>query len=357
MGAVAVTRVSATGPIREGNRIVGATLQDHVGGSALEARAACVLDATGVWNAQPDRPFGAAEFSVLPSRGSHLVIPRDRLPAHGGMTLRIPGRVAFIVPWPRNWIIGTTDKPYHDQVDRPAASGLEVDEILGTLNGAMNLGLTRSDVIGTYAGLRPLIAPSDASSTVKVSRGHKISVEGEGLVRVSGGKYTTYRAMAEHAVDAVLGAGARSRPSRTADLPITGAAARSDLDALASRFIRDGLDIDTSHSLVDRHGIEATEVLDLARARDMARPLLEGFPYLEAEVAWAVEQELALSLDDILARRIRLAPEVPDRGASIAPRVAQIAGAILGWDDERRAVEIATYLEGAHREYDVPPAA
>jgi len=354
---VAVTRVRAAGPLRDGDRIVGATLEDRLTGTTLEARADRVLDATGVWGAMPDRPFGGGSFSVLPARGSHLVIARDRIPARGGMTLRIPGRVAFLVPWPRHWMIGTTDHPFHGAVDRPPASPEEVDEILGTLNGALNLEITRDDIVGTYAGLRPLIAPSDASSTVKVSREHKVSVEAPGLVRVSGGKYTTYRVMARDAVNASLGDGARSRPSLTAELPIIGAAARADLDALAARFVRDGVDIATAHSLVDRYGTEAVDVLALGRERDMDRPLLDGFPYLEAEVAWAVERELAMTLDDVLVRRIRLAPEVRDRGESIAPRVAQIVGAILGWDDARRAGEIDTYLEGAHREFDVPPAA
>ena len=178
--ALAVTRVRATGPLRDGDRIVGARLEDRETGEAIEARATAVLDATGVWGALPDRPLGEGGFSVLPSRGSHLVVPRERIPARGGMTLRIPGRVAFLVPWPRHWLIGTTDKPYHGSLDRPAASGDDVDELLGTVNGAMDVGLTRDDVVGTYAGLRPLIAPSDATSTVKVSREHRVSVEARG---------------------------------------------------------------------------------------------------------------------------------------------------------------------------------
>jgi glycerol-3-phosphate dehydrogenase len=355
---VAVTRVRATGPVRDGDRIAGAVLEDRLTGTTFEVRAGMVLDATGVWGALPDRPFGGGSFSVLPARGSHLVIPRDRIPARGGMTLRIPGRVAFLVPWPRHWMIGTTDHPFHGQVERPPASPEEVDEILGTLNGALDLEITRDDIVGTYAGLRPLIAPSDAASSVKVSREHKVAVEAPGLVRVSGGKYTTYRVMARDAVDAALGDGARARPSTTAELPIIGATAPVSLDALAARLAdTEGLGTDVARSLVDRHGTEAPDVLELGRARDMARPLLDGFPYLEGEVAWAVEHELAMTLDDMLARRIRLAPEVRDRGASVAPRVAQIMGAILGWDDARRAVEAATYLEGAHREFDVPPAA
>jgi len=355
---VAVTRVRATGPLKDGARVVGASLEDRVTGATFDVRAATVLDATGVWGAQPDRPFGGGSFTVLPSRGSHLIVARDRIPARGGMTIRIPGRVAFMVPWPRHWVIGTTDKPYRGSVERPSASAAEVDEILGTLNGAMNLDLTRDDIVGTYAGLRPLVAPSDANSTVKISREHRVSVEGDGLVRVSGGKYTTYRVMAADAVDAVLGASAQGRPTGTAELPIQGAAARADLDALAARLATsDGVGADAARSLVERHGTDAQAVVELGQARDLARPLVDGFPFLEAEVAWAAENELAMTLDDMLARRIRLAPEIRDRGAAIAPRVAAIMGTILGWDEPRRAAEVAAYLEGAHREFDVPPAA
>ena len=355
---LAATRVRATAPLHEGAAITGAVLEDRLTGAVLEARAAAVLDATGVWGALPDRPFGGGAFGVLPSRGSHLVIPRDRIPARGGMTLRIPGRVAFLVPWPRHWLIGTTDHPYHGPVDRPPASREEVDEILGTLNGALDLEITRDDIVGTYAGLRPLIAPSDASSTVKVSREHKVSVEAPGLVRISGGKYTTYRVMARDAVNATLGDAAVRRPSATAALPLVGASARADLDALAARLGSvGGIGEEAGRSLVDRHGTEAAAVLELARARDLARPLADGFPYLEAEVAWAAEHELAMTLDDVLSRRIRLAPELRDRGAAIAPRAAAILGAVLGWDAARQAAEVETYLAGAHREFDVPPAA
>lgn len=352
--AVALTRVRATAPIRDGDRVAGAVLRDVVSGDELETRASVVLDATGVWGSMPDRPFGAASFTVLPSMGSHLVVPRERIPARGGMTLRIPGRVAFLVPWPRHWLIGTTDKPYHGPLDRPSASSEDVDELLGTVNGSLDIELSRDDVVGTYAGLRPLIAPANASTTVKVSREHRVSVEGEGLVRVSGGKYTTYRLMARDAVDAVLGAAeARRRPSMTGELPILGAAPLADLGALASRLGTTALSPDAASSLVDRHGTEAADVLADATG-DPGRPLVAAFPYLEAEVAWAAEWELAMSVEDVLVRRIRLAPELPDRGASVAPRVAAILAPLLGWDEARQATEVADYLDSAHRQFDVP---
>lgn len=358
-GATAITRVRAAAALRDGNRITGATVTDLLGGTSFDVHASTVLDATGVWGSKPDRPFSGegATFSVLPSRGSHLIVPRDRIPARGGMTIRVPGKVVFMVPWPRHWVIGTTDDPFHGPVERPAASVPEVDKLLDTVNTTLDVGLDRSEILGTFAGLRPLVAPSDAGSTVKVSREHKVSVEAPGLVRISGGKYTTYRLMARDAVDAVLGADAAARPSKTADLPITGAAARSDLEAMAIRLAAEpGVGEEGARSLVDRYGITAKDVVALGRERDLVRPLVAGHAYLEAEVAWAVEHELAVSLDDILSRRLRLAMALPDRGESIAARVASITGDVLGWDESRQAAEAAAYLEGAHREFDVPSA-
>ena len=357
-GGLAVTRVRALRALRDGDRVAGATVRDELTGAELDVRAATVLDATGVWGSKPDRPFGSAKetFNVLPSRGSHILVPRERIDVRTGVTIRVPGKVAFMVPWPRHWVIGTTDDPFEGPVDRPAASAPEVDKILAAVNSAFDAGLSRDDIVGTYAGLRPLIAPSGASSTVEVSREHKVAVEERGLVRVSGGKYTTYRLMARDAIDAVLGGGdAKDRPSGTAELPIIGAAPRPELDALALRLAREpGVDMDTAQSLVDRHGTEAEHVLALGRPRDLVRPLVGGQPILEAEVAWAAEREMAMSLDDVLARRMRLAMTLRDRGASIAPRVAAILGDVLGWDGARQAAEVARYLEGAHREFDVP---
>ena len=356
-GGLAVSRVRAVRALRDGERIAGATVRDELTGAEFDVRATTVLDATGVWGSRPDRPFGSekATFNVLPSRGSHILVPRERIEVRTGVTIRVPGKVAFMVPWPRHWVIGTTDDPFSGPVERPSASTPEVDQILAAVNSAFDAGLTRDDIVGAYAGLRPLIAPSGASSTVKVSREHKVAVEERGLVRISGGKYTTYRLMARDAIDAVLGADAKDRPSGTAELPIIGAAPRPELDALIARLAGEpGLDVESARSLVERHGTEAEDVVALGRGRDLVRPLVAGQPMIEAEVAWAAESELAMSLDDVLARRMRLAMTLRDRGASIAPRVAAIAGDTLGWDATRQAVEVAQYLESAHREFDVP---
>jgi len=357
LGALAATRVQAAAPLLDGGHAIGVRARDLATGAELEIRATHVIDATGVWAAHPDERFapvpGAAR--IVPSRGAHIVIRRDRLVAQGGMTLRIPGRVVFVIPWPNHWVIGTTDHEDERPPARPTALDEDVDELLGVVNQRMTLDLSRDDILGTYAGLRPLVGEA-GGSTVKASREHKVSTDPSGVVRIGGGKYTTYRVMARDTIDAALGPeGTKARPSRTAELPIVGAAPLGDLAVLAARIEREtGLLSAFARRLVDRHGTEADAVVGLGRERDLLRPLGFETEHLEAEVAWAASRELASSLDDVLSRRMRLAQELPDRGASIAQRTAEILGAELGWDAARQAVEVSAYLETARVEYGVP---
>jgi glycerol-3-phosphate dehydrogenase len=361
-GAVAVTRTRALGPLRGdppggepgGSRIGGIRVRDRLSGDEIEVRAERVIDATGVWAAR-DGPFGDRSVPILPSRGSHVVVRRERIPSQLGITIRVPGRVVFLVPWPGHWVIGTTDVPYDGPVDRPSASPAEVDEILATVNRTLEVELTLDDVVGAYAGLRPLVASGRDGSTVKASREHRVRVEPDGLVRVGGGKYTTYRVMARDAVDAALGQDeARRRPSATSDLTLIGATDRGDLDSLARDLTSEhGFSARLAGRLVDRHGTEATQVVALGREQGLLRPLAVGVDVLEAEAAWAAREELALSLDDFLARRTRLAVEQPDRGASLSRRAAALLGAELGWEADRIEREVPAYLASACREFDV----
>ena len=360
-GGVAVTRVKATGldadPTSGAIRALKA--EDLTTGAALEISTRAIVDATGVWAAEPGHPFKGGSLRILPSRGAHLVVPRERIPNKMGLTIRVPGKIVFLVPWPEYWLIGTTDAPFDGPAARPVAAGWEVDRLIDTVNATMDVGLSRDDVVGTYAGLRPLIAPSDGS-TVKASREHRVTVEANGVVRIGGGKYTTYRVMARDVIDAVLGPEvARKRLSDTAERRLVGAA---DVDALgriaaelatipAIAAIGDA----TSASLVARHGTEAPAVVALGAELGLLRPLVQGRVFLEAEVAWAARHELAGSIDDVLARRTRLAQELPDRGAAIAPRVARILGGELDWGEARQVLETEAYLASAHREYSVAP--
>jgi glycerol-3-phosphate dehydrogenase len=356
-GATIVTRTTAESLIEDAGRVVGARICDRLTGEEHEVRARVVVDATGVWGADPASPLSGGSTRLLPSRGAHLVVPRARIPSDVGLTIRVPGKVVFLVPWPHFWLIGTTDAPYSGPIDRPTAGADEVDELLAAVNQVLDVGLRRSDVVGTYAGLRPLIAPS-AGSTVTASREHRVVVERNGLVRVSGGKYTTYRLMAEQTIDAavgVLGERAAARPSRTTSRRLVGAADRPELDRIAASLVETGsLEPAVAARLVARHGTQAPDVVALGRELSLLGRLVDGEDHLEVEVAWAARHELALSIDDVLARRMRIVHELPDRAAGIAPRVAEILGAELGWDVERQAREVATFLEGARREFAVP---
>ena len=361
-GATIVTRAGAEDLVEAGGRVVGARICDVLTGQTHEVRSRVVVDATGVWGADPASPLAGGSTRLLPSRGAHLVVPRARIQSDVGLTIRVPGKVVFLVPWPHFWLVGTTDAPYDGPIDRPTAGTDEVDELLAAVNHVLEVGLTRSDVVGTYAGLRPLIAPSDGS-TITASREHRVVVERNGLVRVSGGKYTTYRLMAEQTIDAALGVldeRAVDRPSRTTTRRLLGAADRPDLDRIAASLSAStgesavSLEPAMAARLVARHGTQAPEVVELGREMGLLDRLVEGEDHLDAEVAWAARHELALSIDDVLARRMRLVQELPDRGASIAPRVAAIMGAELGWDATRQAGEVESFLAGARREFAVP---
>ena len=358
--AVAVTRVRATGltPGPGPGELRTVHARDLVRGTDLDIRTRAVVDATGVWAAEPDHPFASPSMRLLPSRGAHLVVPRDRIPASTGLTIRVPGKVVFFIPWPDHWLIGTTDAPYDGSPDHVSASASEVDELLATVNATLDVDLTRDDVVGTYAGLRPLIAPT-GGSTVKASREHRIIAQPNGVVRVAGGKYTTYRVMARDAIDAALGTSvARRRASGTADMPVIGAADESTREAITGALAKDPAIMaahpEAASRLARRHGTQATEVAALGKKLDLLRPLVPGRPFLEAEVAWAVRHELALSVDDVLSRRLRLSPELGDERGAAADRVASIMARELGWDERECERQRDAYLEGAGREYAVP---
>jgi glycerol-3-phosphate dehydrogenase len=356
---LALTRLRATGlTVDERSGVLSAVrARDLIGGGELDIRTRAVVDATGVWAADPAHPFGSPSARILPSRGAHLVVPRARIPATTGLTIRVPGKIVFLVPWPDHWLIGTTDAPFEGPPARPAAAGWEVDQLLGAVNEALEVDLRREDVVGTYAGLRPLIAPS-GGSTVKASREHLVTAESNGVVRIGGGKYTTYRVMARDVIDVVLGPeGAERLPSRTAERRLIGSADRHELDRIEAE-IGSVAGVLAAHPeaasrLVSRYGTEAPGVVAIGGELDLLRPLVPGRPFLEAEVAWGVRRELALSIDDVLSRRLRLSPELGERRPAVAGRVAEIMGAELGWGQSRRALEVETYIGSAAREYAV----
>jgi glycerol-3-phosphate dehydrogenase len=365
-GAACLSSARVTGLVRDGAGpdapVVGARVADLTDGSSFVVRARSVVAATGVWSDDVGEMLGEAAPSlrVRASKGVHLVVPRTaidgaaiaRAPGalagqdeqRAGLILRTPTSVLFVIPWGEQWIVGTTDTPWRLDRDHPAASSADIGYLLDQVNRVLARPLTTEDVVGVYAGLRPLLA-GEADQTSRLSREHAVVVPAPGLVLVAGGKYTTYRVMAADAVDAATAALPGAPPSRTAHLPLVGAhrwpAVRDAAPDLAAAA---GLPEDTVRRLLERHGDQVGAVLALAAADPaLARPLPGAPAHLAAEVVHAVRAEGALHLDDVLTRRTRVSIATPHRGTESAPAVAALMAGVLGWDEERTGREVAHY--------------
>jgi glycerol-3-phosphate dehydrogenase len=345
----------AGGVVAPGAPVVGARVSDLTDGSTFTVRARSVVAATGVWSDDIGAMLGdsAPSLKVRASKGVHLVLPRsaidgaDLVEAGGtqaGLILRTPTSVLFVIPWGERWIVGTTDTPWRLDRDHPAASSADIEYILDQVNRVLIRPVTAADCLGVYAGLRPLLA-GESDETSRLSREHAVVTPVPGLVLVAGGKYTTYRVMAEDAVDAAVAGLPGVPPSRTAHLPLVGAHRWEDVrDRTAELAAGSGVPEETVARLLRRHGDRVGDVLDLARSDPaLARPLAGAPGYLAAEVVHAVVAEGALHLDDVLTRRTRVSIETAHRGVESAPEVARLMAAALGWDEERTAREVEHY--------------
>ena len=256
------------------------------------------------------------------------------------MLARTEKSVLFVIPWHGGWLIGDTDTPWSAGPDEVVASGADVDYLLTKANALLAAPLTRADVHGVTAGLRPLVGAQASSDTTRISRRHVVETPIAGLTTIAGGKYTTYRVMAAALVDAAARELGTTAPSVTADVPLLGGG-RVDATALAARA---GLAPAAAGALVRRHGDLAGELADLIAARPaLAAPLEGGGGLLRAEVVYACTHEGALHVDDVLARRTRLAIVAPDRGLAAAEPAAALMGEALGWSADRVRAEAAAW--------------
>jgi glycerol-3-phosphate dehydrogenase len=347
--------VRVKGFLRQGERVTGALAVDVETGAELRIRAKQVINATGVWT---DDTQGMADtrgqFHVRASKGIHLVIPHDRLQSKTGIILRTEKSVLFVIPWGRHWIIGTTDTDWGLAKEHPAASSSDIDYLLEHVNSVLKLPLTREDVEGVYAGLRPLLS-GESESTSKLSREHVVGHPVPGLVVVAGGKFTTYRVMAADAVDeAARTMDERVPQSCTADVPLVGAngypALWNQRRTLAATA---GIHVARIEHLLSRYGSRVHDLIGMIRAeRALAEPLPGADDYLAVEARYAVTHEGARHLDDVLARRTRISIEAWDRGTDAAPVVAGLMADVLGWDAAQRKREIDFYLERVAAERD-----
>jgi len=354
-GAHVANRVKVTGFLRQGERVTGVQAKDLESGRSFEVRAKQVVNATGVWTDDTQAMVGErGQYHVRASKGIHLVVPKDRIQSSTGMILRTEKSVLFIIPWGRHWLIGTTDTDWNLDKAHPAATSKDIEYLLDHVNAILTTPLTREDVEGVYAGLRPLLA-GESESTSKLSREHVVAHTAPGLVVVAGGKYTTYRVMAKDAIDAVANAlDGRVPKSVTKNTPLVGAdgyhAMWNQRHLIAQRS---GLHVARIEHLLNRYGALIEEVLQLVEEDPSLGEQLPGTQdYLKAEIVYAAKAEGARHLDDILARRTRIAIEAWDRGVEAAESAARLVAPVLGWDEATIEREVSFYLRRVQSERD-----
>lgn len=345
-GARIATYTEATELIRDGKRVVGVKVKPQ-GGRAFAVKAKVTVLAGGVWTSPLYEKFGLKPgYEVRMSKGAHIVVPGDAISSESGIIIKTPLSVLFIIPWFGKWIVGTTDTEYRDDPGTPVASKSDVDYILAQANRVLTPRLRRSDVIGVYAGLRPLISSAPDSPTTKLSREHIVDRPAPGFVSIAGGKYTTYRVMAEDAVDVASAELRRIVPeSSTAQLPLLGAdgyfALTNKVSLLASEY---GLSEQAIRHLLDRYGSEIVTLLELTRKRpELKSKLNPKLEYLKVEAVYAVEFEGARNLIDIIDRRTRISLESDDHGLGVAKDIAEILAKHLGWSGTEKKKQIEEF--------------
>jgi glycerol-3-phosphate dehydrogenase len=346
-GAVVRNSTEVVELLKDGDRIAGAVLHDTDTGARCEVRANVVINCTGVWTDDVQRLSGGrGRFHVRSSKGIHLVVARDRINSDTGLILRTEKSVLFVIPWGSRWIIGTTDTDWTLDRAHPAASRSDIDYLLTRVNEVLTVAITREDVVGIYAGLRPLLS-GESEETSQLSREHAVARSMPGLVSVAGGKYTTYRVMARDAVDAASEDLGRPVPqSVTERVPLLGAdgyvAMTNRLDALSSELNVSNWQL---RRLLRRYGSMIEELLEPVEEQpDLLGPVAGAPEYLSAEILYAATHEGALHLDDLLTRRTRISIETTHRGTESADFVAKLVAPVLGWDEETVKREVATYL-------------
>jgi glycerol-3-phosphate dehydrogenase len=343
LGATLLNYVRVTGLMKGGDGFInGVTVRDAIGGEEFEARAEVVINATGPFTDELRRQAdGSSEPMIAPSQGVHLVFDRSFLP--GDSAIMVPhtsdGRVMFAIPWHGHTLIGTTDTPVEGASLEPVAKEQEIDFILSTAALYLARKPARGDILSMFAGIRPLVKSASGTGTAALSRGHTIHIEKFGLLTICGGKWTTYRHMAEDCVNqAAMLARLPERACVTERLRLHG------YQAGAETF---------GHLRV--YGSDAPAIEDLMRAEPaLAEPLDPALPYTGAEVVWGVRHELACTVEDVLARRTRALFLHAKAAMRMAPRTAELMARELGEDGAWQTRQVESFGEVASNYFPAP---
>jgi len=326
-------------------RLAAAIVHDRLSDRSARVRARCFVNVTGPWLDDVRRLDDAgAPPRLMLTKGVHAIFDRERIGNRDAVVIRGAGddRVMFAIPWQRQTLVGTTDTFYEGDPAAVAAEPDDIDYILASVNRAFpKAGVTARDVISTYAGLRPLVAPEDELEESDISREDELFESPAGLISLGGGKLTTHRHVGERIVDIVARRiGRRAGRCRTAVVPLPGGG------GVAPGAVCDEPPANGEEHLRRRYGALASEVAAVAREDpSLATRLVHDLPELRAEVAWAVDHEMAMTLDDVMSRRLHLRLRTRAPGAATARTVAELMAARLGWDGARVDAEVRRYDE------------
>ncbi|MGH7625014.1 MAG: glycerol-3-phosphate dehydrogenase [Gemmatimonadaceae bacterium] len=358
-GACVVNHAAVRDLVLAQGKVTGAVVEDTLSGQQVRVSARAIVNATGPWS---DTVRALARTGLPPAvrgtKGVHIAVPRDRVRNHNALTLLSPidGRVMFILPAERLTIIGTTDTDYTGPLDAVRATTADIAYLMRSANAFFpRAHLSLTDVVSAWAGVRPLAATPDSDGAPgRVSREHAITWTAPGLLTITGGKLTTYRSVAEDVVrEAAKSLGQRDARAGTERVALPGGAMTSCDDEIDAALTKVG-SRDVARHLVHSHGTEWQDVWALAASDDALRaPLLPELPYIVAELHWAVGQEMALTLSDLLIRRLHVAYETADHALALAPSVARTVAPLLGWTTTERDLQLAEYAEAVERMFAV----
>ncbi len=346
-GAVLLNYCGVTGFERVNGRLAGASVRDELDGTELVVRARVFVNATGIYGEELERMAGVGPaVQIAPSKGVHLVLPREAVPL-AGKAVVLPEtrdrRLLFLVPYGSRVVFGTTDTG-SGPLEEPLPDDADIDYLLEEANVYLTEPLSRADVVSAYAGYRPLIRRGDAASTARLSRSHELIDHPEGMVSILGGKLTTYRQMAEETVDCVLRHLGRSARPVSRELPLLGATGFAETPQRVARLAEELGVVESLPTLLQAYGSTVDTVLqEIAEQPELAEPLVPGLPYLTVQVAHACRYELAQTLTDVFERRTWLLFADWEHGLSIAERASHLMARELGWDEQHRQHEVAAY--------------
>ncbi|MHB1208833.1 MAG: glycerol-3-phosphate dehydrogenase/oxidase [Acidimicrobiales bacterium] len=340
-GADVANYLRVTGFSRDDDgRVREVVCHDQVAGTQVRLRTRTVVNASGVWADDVFNMIGhTASHEITPAKGVHVTVPRHRLPADVAAVLTVPGdrRSIFVVPFEEApyTFIGTTDTAYEGSLEQPECSRDDVAYLLNAVNAWTSSDLSAEDVTGLWAGLRPLLAPKKGETmsvrTADLSRRHKVTDSHDGVIHVTGGKWTTYRQMAEDGVDALKPYFAKLAPTKTKHLRLHGTSSWRPQGELETH-------------LYQRFGADAQTVLGLVHEDPtLGELVIDGLPFIGAEFIYSARHEMATSLIDLLTRRTRAHLHNARTSLAAAPKLARLVANTLGWDEDQIASQLRAY--------------